>query len=76
MDVYDQVIQLFTAKHRFIKNVDIEKIQDYEAQLVSHIHALHNDLLEDIKAKRMISEETEAKLKDVIGKFTNDYISE
>ena len=76
MDVYDQVIQLFTAKHRFIKNVDIEKIQDYEAQLVSHIHALHNDLLEDIKAKRMISEETEAKLKDVIGKFKNDYISE
>lgn len=76
MNVYDQVIQLFTAKHRFIKNVDIEKIQDYEAQLVSHIHALHNDLLEDIKAKKMISEETEAKLKDVIGKFTNDYISE
>ena len=24
MDVYDQVIQLFTAKHRFIKEVDIE----------------------------------------------------
>ena len=76
MDVYDQVIQLFTAKHRFIKHVDIEKIQDYETQLVSHIHALHNDLLEDIKKGKKISEETEAKLKEVIGQFTNDYISE
>ena len=76
MDVYDQVIQLFTAKHRFIKHVDIEKIQDYETQLVSHIHALHKDLLDDIRANMKITEETEAKLKDVIGKFTNDYISE
>ena len=76
MDVYDQVIQLFTAKHRFIKHVDIEKIQDYETQLVSHIHALHNDLLEDIKKGKKITEETEAKLKEVIGQFTNDYISE
>ena len=26
MDVYDQVIQLFTAKHRFIKQIELAKI--------------------------------------------------
>jgi F-type H+-transporting ATPase subunit alpha len=76
MDVYDQVIQLFTAKHRFIKDIELEKIQDYEASLVSHIHIQHNDLLEDMRTNKRITEETENKLKEVVKKFTLDYISE
>ena len=76
MDVYDQVIQLFTAKHRFIKNVSIEKIAEYESELLSYVHANHKDLLNDIKENKMITASTESKLKEVINNFTNDFISE
>ena len=76
MDVYDQVLQLFTARHRFIKNVSLEKIADYEESLVSYMHTHHQDLIDEMKAEKKISDEVEAKLKDIIGKFTTDYISE
>ena len=76
MDVYDQVIQLFTAKHRFIKKVDLADISKYESELLAHMHANHQDIFDDMKEKRLISNETEAKLKDIIEKFTNDFISE
>ena len=74
MDVYDQVIQLFTAKHRFIKEVDIEDIQDYEEKLLSHVHSLHQDVIEDMKQNKRITEENEAKLKEIVKEFTKDYI--
>ena len=76
MDVYDQVIQLFTAKHRFIKQIELAKISKYESELLSYMHANHQDLIDDIKSKKLISNETETKLKEVIGNFTNDFISE
>lgn len=75
MDVYDQVIQLFTAKHRFIKAVPIEKIADYEEALLSHMHTFHQELIDAIKDIKMISSEVESKLKEIIEKFTNDYLA-
>ena len=74
MDVYDQVIQLFTAKHRFIKEVNIEDIQDYEEKLLSHVHSLHQDVIEDMKQNKRITEENEAKLKGIVKEFTKEYI--
>ena len=76
MDVYDQVLQLFTARHRFIKSVPVEKIAEYEANLLSYMHTHHQDLIDDIKANRSISKETEAALKKAIETYTNDFLSE
>ncbi|MCI5745910.1 MAG: F0F1 ATP synthase subunit alpha [Erysipelotrichaceae bacterium] len=74
MDVYDQVIQLFTAKHRFIKKIELDKIQDYEKSLISYMHTNHQDLIDDMKENKKITVDTENKLKEIINKFTNDYI--
>ena len=76
MDVYDQVLQLFTAKHRFIKHVELDKVAKYEEELLSYMHANHQALIDDIKANKMISSENEAKLKEIIGTFTQDFITE
>ena len=74
MDVYDQVIQLFTAKHRFIKVVNIEDIQDYEEKLLAHIHSLHKYVIDDMRQNKRITEENETKLKEIVKEFTKDYV--
>ena len=76
MDVYDQVLQLFTARHRFIKSVPVEKIAKYEEDLLTYMHTHHQDLTDDMKANKRITDEVEAKLKEVITSYTNDFISE
>jgi len=75
MDVYDQVIQLFTAKNRTFKNVPIDRIGEYEEQLVEFMHQKHQDLIDSIKESKSISSETDAKLKEVITNFTNDFLA-
>ena len=74
MDVYDQVLQLFTAKHRFIKDVPLESIQDYEEAMLLHVHSLHQDVVDSIKEAKMISPENEEKLKAILDDFTKDYL--
>ena len=73
MNVYDQVIQLFTAKYRFIKQIALEDIQDYERQLVEHMHQYHQDVMDTLAKDRQISPESEEKLKAIIDKFTTEY---
>ena len=76
MDVYDQVLQLFTAKHRFIKKVPLERIMEYEESLLAYMHASHQKVIDDIKENKKITDETEVKLKEIIHHFTNDFISD
>ena len=76
MDVYDQVLQLFTARHRFIKSVPVEKIAKYEEELLSYMHMHHQDLIDDIKEHKSISKEVEEALKKAMETYTNDFLSE
>ena len=76
MDVYDQVLQLFTARHRFIKSVPVEKIAKYEEKLLSYMHMHHQDLIDDIKEHKSISKEVEEALKKAMETYTNDFLSE
>ncbi len=76
MDVYDQVLQLFTAKYRFIKKVKLEKIIEYENELLNFMHTNHQDIIDNIKQNKQILPEIEEKLKDIIGKFTDDFVGE
>ena len=76
MDVYDQVLQLFTARHRFIKSVPVEKIAKYEEELLTYMHTHHQDLIDDIKKNKSISKEVEEALKKAMETYTNDFLSE
>ena len=74
MDVYDEVLSLFLVKHRLIKEVPINKINDYEKSTINFIHSKHQELLDDIKEKKAISKENEEKLLVVLEKFTKEYL--
>ena len=74
MDVYDEVLSLFLVKHRLIKEVPINKINDYEKSTINFIHSKHQELLDDIKEKQAVSKENEEKLLVVLEKFTKEYL--
>ena len=74
MDVYDQVLELFSVKYRFIKDVELTKIQDYEESLVRYIHTNHQDIIDKMKETKSILPEVEEKLKEIYTKFTKEYL--
>lgn len=76
MDVYDQVISLFLAKHRLIKHISINNIIDYEQSVLNFVHTKHQDLLNQIKNDNNISPKCEEKLLEILNKFTQEYIQD
>ena len=75
MNVFDQVIQLFTAKHKLIDDIPINKVQDYGESLLNHMHANHKDLMKELEKNKAISQELEEKLLKVIKEFTKNYLA-
>ena len=74
MNVFDQVIELFTAKHRIIDDIDIESIQDYESSLVNYMNTNQKELMAELKDKKAISKELEEQLLKAIKEFTLTYL--
>ena len=64
-----QIIELFAAKHKYLEDISLAKVKELLAKLYSHLSSSHNDLLNEIKEKKIISEELEKKLKEVLKKF-------
>ncbi len=64
-----QIIELFAAKHKYLESIPKEKIKDYLDKLYSHLSSSHKKILEEINTKKVISEELEKTLKDVLKKY-------
>ena len=74
MNVFDQVIQLFTAKHKFIDEIPLDKVQDYEDSLLVYMHSKHKDVMQTLKKEKMISKDLENKLIEIIKEYTTNYL--
>ena len=64
-----QIIELFAAKHKYLESIPKEKIKDSLNKLYSHLSSSHKKILDEINEKKVISEELEKSLKDVLQKF-------
>ena len=73
MAVEDQVALIYAGVRGHLDKVDPANITKFEAAFLQHIRNSHQDILADIRAKSMISEETDAKLKEVVVKFLESF---
>ena len=64
-----QIIELFAAKHRFLETIKIEDQKKVLTRLYEHVSSSHKEVIKEITQKKAISEELEAKLKDILKKF-------
>ncbi len=64
-----QIVELFAAKHRFLETIKIEDQKKVLTRLYEHVSSSHKEVIKEIIQKKAISEELEAKLKDILKKF-------
>ncbi len=68
------VLSLFSAKHRFIKEVPVENIVEYQENLLAGFDRDYADLVKEIEDKKAISEDLEIKLKKAMDQLTKQYV--
>lgn len=73
MAVNEMVPLIFAGVNGFLDNVPVNKVLQWEADLLAHLRSNESGLLATIDKEGSISKETEAKLNDVIGSFTKAF---
>jgi F-type H+/Na+-transporting ATPase subunit alpha len=74
MKLSHEVMTLFAAKHRFIKEVPVAKILDYQEYLLRELDQSHGALIDEIDALKAISPDLETKLKTAVEAITKQFL--
>ncbi len=75
LDVIDQVIVLFAVKEKFIKDVPLNKIKEYEKELIENYHTVNITTRNLLSSNLEFSKELEAMMKQEIETFTAQFVS-
>ncbi|MDR1393071.1 MAG: F0F1 ATP synthase subunit alpha [Bifidobacteriaceae bacterium] len=71
--VEHQVAAIYAATRGYLDRVPLEKVSDYEADLLSYL-ARHSTVLTDIATSGDLTKETEAALKAAVEQFTREFL--
>jgi F-type H+-transporting ATPase subunit alpha len=69
MSVFDQALSIYSAERGYLEDVELNKILDFEAALLSYAHAQYSELVAEINKTGAYNEEIEAQLKKLADDF-------
>ena len=75
MATEEQVVIIFATINGFLDDIEIEKVKDFEKELLERLREKNKDILESISKEGDISEETDKKLREVIEEFKKGFLS-
>lgn len=73
LEVEEQVVIIYAVVHNFLKDIPVEKIKQYQADLLDHIKSTDPEILTSIKTEKVITPDNEEKLKTVLTDFAKGY---
>ncbi|MBD9060754.1 MAG: F0F1 ATP synthase subunit alpha [Ruminococcaceae bacterium] len=73
LEVEEQVVIIYAVVHNYLKDIPVEKIKQYQADLLDHIRFTVPEILTSIKTEKVITPENEEQLKNVLTEFARGY---
>jgi len=73
MEISEQVAVIYCGVRGYIDKIEPSKVTEFEKAFMSHLMSNHADIIADIKTTGMLTDETDAKLKDVVMAFVEAY---
>ncbi len=75
MSLGQEVVVLFAGAKGFLDKLDIGRLKDYEAQLLSFVGGKYPAILAEIDDKKVISPELEKTMKDALTEFETVFVT-
>ena len=69
LQVEEQVVVIYAGVNGYLDDLPVTDVGRFEQELLSHVHTRESDLLSTIRTEKVLSDDTEAKLKSVIEGF-------
>ncbi|KLU59218.1 ATP synthase subunit alpha [Peptococcaceae bacterium CEB3] len=74
MPVEEEVVVLFAAVRGWIDDVDVDKIGKFEEEYLRYLRSAKADILNDIRAQKVLSDELTARLEAAIKEFKQGFL--
>jgi F-type H+-transporting ATPase subunit alpha len=75
MHVIDQVVVIYAAANGFVDAVPVDRVREWETQLLSYVHENHREFWEKFAQAKDITKEVEPELRRVLGQFTEAFVA-
>jgi F-type H+/Na+-transporting ATPase subunit alpha len=76
MPVEEQVAVIFAGNQGYIDDVDVERVGAFCEELREYLRSQNPEVLAAIRDEKVVSDESEAKLRDAIAAFHNTFLPE
>ena len=73
LEVEEQVVIIYAVINNFLKDIAVDKIKQYQADLLDHIKSTCPDILTSIKTEKVMKPEIKEQLKKVLADFAKGY---
>jgi len=73
MTVEQQILVFFAVTRKFLTRVNVEKVLDFEQEMLGYIDAKYPELLAEIKEKRDVNPDLEEHMTSAINDFKKEY---
>ena len=69
----EEVLSLFTGKYKYLRTIPVDKVQDFEDQMLMFFKTEHPEIFEEIAEKKVLDDELTARIKELMDSFLEDY---
>ena len=76
MSLAQEVVILYAGTRGFLDKYPVDKLQNYERQLLSFAEGKYPEIMKEIDEKKIISPELDKKLREVLTEFDSVYVAE
>jgi F-type H+-transporting ATPase subunit alpha len=73
VEMEDQVIAIFGGTKGYADNIELDRMQEWEAGLIKFMHASHPDIVKAIRDEKRISDEIEPKLRAALDAYNSSF---
>ncbi len=73
MAVEDQIVMIYTVTRKYLLDVPVKRIQEFEKRFLEFVKTQYADILEGIRETKQMSDENEARLVEAIENFKKDF---
>jgi F-type H+-transporting ATPase subunit alpha len=67
--VIDQILSIHAGARGFLDDIPLDKVDEFEVELLKHYRDEHAEVRKELETGRKMTDELDAKLKDIVGKF-------
>ncbi len=69
----EQTVSIFAGTNGYLDAVPVDRVTDYEAQMLAFMRSEHADVLAEIRDSRAFEDATKAKVVEALGAFAKQY---